>query len=271
MAYGSTRATAPPYPLLVAFLAGAAAAAADGWSAPRGAATAPDEPRLLAVSPAATTAARVVTARVRRMGPPEIGGSAPPPLPVPAPLSTPTRRPRLSRSPLVPAQEAFHVRRPSYRPQGHRRRRRGRAVRRPGGGARRGAHTTPPAAALVPVPDKRDGAVRLHLPRGFNYRSFHDTEQPVVAHRRHQAARPARRHGCVRRARRHRACWSATTRSPTPDARPSAPGTPYDAMGRRRHHHHPGHQAGRADPVVHQPQRHDVQLLRRRRCPGARG
>jgi len=38
----------------------------------------------------------------------------------------------------------------------------------------------PQAAALVPVKDKRDGVVRLHLPRGFNYRSFHDTEAPVV-------------------------------------------------------------------------------------------
>jgi len=38
----------------------------------------------------------------------------------------------------------------------------------------------PSAAALVPVKDKRDGVVRLHLPRGFNYRSFHDTEVPVV-------------------------------------------------------------------------------------------
>ncbi|RHW24265.1 DUF839 domain-containing protein [Nocardioides immobilis] len=38
----------------------------------------------------------------------------------------------------------------------------------------------PEAAALVAVRDKRDGVVRLHLPRGFNYRSFHDTEAPVV-------------------------------------------------------------------------------------------
>ncbi len=35
-------------------------------------------------------------------------------------------------------------------------------------------------AGLVAVRDKRDGQVRLHLPRGFQYRSFHDTEQPVV-------------------------------------------------------------------------------------------
>jgi secreted PhoX family phosphatase len=33
---------------------------------------------------------------------------------------------------------------------------------------------------LVPIKDKRDGVVRLHLPRGFSYRSFHDTESPVV-------------------------------------------------------------------------------------------
>lgn len=33
---------------------------------------------------------------------------------------------------------------------------------------------------LRPIPDLRDGAVRLHLPEGFSYRSFHDTESPVV-------------------------------------------------------------------------------------------
>lgn len=33
---------------------------------------------------------------------------------------------------------------------------------------------------LGPVPDRRDGAVRLWLPAGFHYRSFHDTEFPVV-------------------------------------------------------------------------------------------
>ncbi|CAN5238383.1 DUF839 domain-containing protein [soil metagenome] len=47
-----------------------------------------------------------------------------------------------------------------------------------------GAVTSPSAAAgaagLVPVPDRRDGVVRLALPPGFSYRSFHDTETPVV-------------------------------------------------------------------------------------------
>ncbi|GAA2738051.1 DUF839 domain-containing protein [Pedococcus aerophilus] len=33
---------------------------------------------------------------------------------------------------------------------------------------------------LRPTPDLRDGKVRLHLPEGFSYRSFHDTESPVT-------------------------------------------------------------------------------------------
>jgi secreted PhoX family phosphatase len=37
-----------------------------------------------------------------------------------------------------------------------------------------------PFRALGPIPDLRDGKVRLHLPEGFSYRSFHDTEFPVV-------------------------------------------------------------------------------------------
>ncbi|MEW2381003.1 alkaline phosphatase PhoX [Micromonospora sp. NPDC047707] len=37
-----------------------------------------------------------------------------------------------------------------------------------------------PDPVLGPVPDLRDGTVRLHLPQGFQYRSFHDTEFPVV-------------------------------------------------------------------------------------------
>ncbi|HEU4424895.1 MAG TPA: alkaline phosphatase PhoX, partial [Pilimelia sp.] len=37
-----------------------------------------------------------------------------------------------------------------------------------------------PGPELGPVADLRDGAVRLHLPEGFRYRSFHDTEFPVV-------------------------------------------------------------------------------------------
>ncbi|HEY9494563.1 MAG TPA: alkaline phosphatase PhoX [Intrasporangium sp.] len=38
----------------------------------------------------------------------------------------------------------------------------------------------PAFRTLRPIPDLRDGKVRLHLPEGFSYRSFHDTEFPVV-------------------------------------------------------------------------------------------
>ncbi|KGN34130.1 hypothetical protein N802_12055 [Knoellia sinensis KCTC 19936] len=38
----------------------------------------------------------------------------------------------------------------------------------------------PAFRGLRPIPDERDGKVRLHLPEGFKYRSFHDTEAPVT-------------------------------------------------------------------------------------------
>lgn len=38
----------------------------------------------------------------------------------------------------------------------------------------------PAFRGLRALPDERDGVVRLHLPEGFSYRSFHDTEDPVV-------------------------------------------------------------------------------------------
>jgi secreted PhoX family phosphatase len=47
----------------------------------------------------------------------------------------------------------------------------------PGRGGPRAGHGS---GALVPVEDARDGVVRLHLPRGFGYRSFHDTSGEVV-------------------------------------------------------------------------------------------
>ena len=39
-----------------------------------------------------------------------------------------------------------------------------------------GAHEPPNPHGLVPIPDERDGKVRLHLPKHFKYRSFHDTD-----------------------------------------------------------------------------------------------
>jgi secreted PhoX family phosphatase len=38
----------------------------------------------------------------------------------------------------------------------------------------------PAFRGLRALPDERDGVVRLHLPEGFSYRSFHDTEYSVV-------------------------------------------------------------------------------------------
>ena len=43
-----------------------------------------------------------------------------------------------------------------------------------------GTRNTPSFRGLRPVPDLRDGQVRLHLPEGFRYRSFDDTETPVT-------------------------------------------------------------------------------------------
>ena len=42
------------------------------------------------------------------------------------------------------------------------------------------ASSRPSFRNLVAIPDLRDGQVRLWLPEGFQYRSFHDTEFPVV-------------------------------------------------------------------------------------------
>jgi secreted PhoX family phosphatase len=46
--------------------------------------------------------------------------------------------------------------------------------------ARAGAAPPPLDVPLGPVPDERGGVVRLWLPAGFKYRSFHDTEQTVT-------------------------------------------------------------------------------------------
>ncbi|NUT35591.1 MAG: DUF839 domain-containing protein [Hamadaea sp.] len=46
--------------------------------------------------------------------------------------------------------------------------------------ARAGASPIEERRELVPVPDLRDGKKRLHLPEGFSYRSFHDTDFTVT-------------------------------------------------------------------------------------------
>ncbi|GAA4685432.1 PhoX family protein [Phytohabitans rumicis] len=42
------------------------------------------------------------------------------------------------------------------------------------------ASAAPATPVVGPIPDLRDGKVRLWLPEGFQYRSFHDTEFPVT-------------------------------------------------------------------------------------------
>ena len=51
---------------------------------------------------------------------------------------------------------------------------------RPAGAATKAARERHVAGAADPSPTCRDGQVRLWLPPGFQYRSFHDTEFPVV-------------------------------------------------------------------------------------------
>jgi len=88
-----------------------------------------------------------------------------------------------------------------------------------------------PARALRPVPDLRDGVVRLHLPEGFQYRSFHDnTAQAVVLD--DGTVLPGRHDGMaafpgpddtVRLVRNHEVNGPGAA---------FGPGTPYDSMAR---------------------------------------
>ena len=69
-----------------------------------------------------------------------------------------------------------------------------------------------PSFPLGPVEDMRDGIVRLWLPKGFHYRSFHDTETPVTlptTARRSRAATTGWRRSPGRA---RTSSWSATTR-----------------------------------------------------------
>ncbi len=83
-------------------------------------------------------------------------------------------------------------------------------------------------ARLVPVRDKRDGEVRLHLPRGFNYRSFHDTESPVVLH---DGTTLPGRHDGMGAFDGPRGTVILVRNHEVNNPRPAfGPGTPYDAM-----------------------------------------
>ena len=91
-----------------------------------------------------------------------------------------------------------------------------------------GAHHAPNPAALVPLPDQRDGEVRLHLPKGFRYRSFHDTESPVTLT--DGTALPGRHDGMAAFDGPRRSVLLVRNHEVNNPGAPFGPGTPYDSM-----------------------------------------
>ena len=97
--------------------------------------------------------------------------------------------------------------------------------------ARADAHGRPPVERppLRPIPDERDGTVRLWLPPGFKYRSFHDTEAPVTLD--DGTALPGRHDGMAA-FRGPRGNYILVRNHEINGATAAfGPGTPYDAMG----------------------------------------
>ncbi|MGG5257826.1 PhoX family protein [Phycicoccus avicenniae] len=91
----------------------------------------------------------------------------------------------------------------------------------------------PAFRGLRPAPDERDGAVRLHVPEGFRYRSFHDTESPVTLD--DGTALPGRHDGMAAFRNRHRGRVTLVrnheVNNPGPAFGPVGDHT-YDPMGR---------------------------------------
>ncbi|MEU4607770.1 alkaline phosphatase PhoX [Kribbella sp. NPDC023972] len=81
---------------------------------------------------------------------------------------------------------------------------------------------------LQAIPDQRDGKVRLHLPEGFAYRSFHDTEFPVVLN--DGTRLPGRHDGMGAFKRRNGNVILVRNHELNNPGAPFGPGTPYDAM-----------------------------------------
>ena len=87
-----------------------------------------------------------------------------------------------------------------------------------------------PDITLGPVADLRDGIVRLHLPKGFQYRSFHDTEQAVVLS--DGTALPGRHDGMGAFRARGGNVWLVRNHEVNGPGAVFGPGTPYDAQAR---------------------------------------
>lgn len=90
------------------------------------------------------------------------------------------------------------------------------------------AHAAPDFRTLGPVEDLRDGKVRLHLPEGFQYRSFHDNDSgPVVLH--DGTALPGRHDGMAAFPGPNGRFWLVRNHEVNGPGSAFGPGTPYDA------------------------------------------
>ncbi|WP_117208462.1 alkaline phosphatase PhoX [Allorhizocola rhizosphaerae] len=102
------------------------------------------------------------------------------------------------------------------------------------GFAARAAHASPSSdgfdPVLGPVPDLRDGQVRLWLPDGFQYRSFHDTEAPVTLD--DGTRLPGRHDGMAAFQGRDGSIVLVRNHEVNGPGAAFGPGTPYDAMAR---------------------------------------
>ena len=87
-----------------------------------------------------------------------------------------------------------------------------------------------PSFPLGPVEDMRDGIVRLWLPRGFHYRSFHDTETPVTLP--DGTALPGRHDGMAAFPGPGENVLLVRNHEVNGTGAPFGPGTPYDAAAR---------------------------------------
>jgi secreted PhoX family phosphatase len=81
---------------------------------------------------------------------------------------------------------------------------------------------------LGPVQDLRDGKVRLHLPEGFEYRSFHDTDGPPVVLD-DGTVLPGRHDGMAAFPGPEGKIWLVRNHEVNGPANAFGPGTPYDA------------------------------------------
>jgi secreted PhoX family phosphatase len=92
------------------------------------------------------------------------------------------------------------------------------------------ARRAPNKNNLRPIPDERDGQVRLWLPEGFEYRSFHDTEFPVVLN--DGTTLPGRHDGMGAFPGPNGNVLLVRNHEMQNAGLPFGPGTPYDSMAR---------------------------------------